>query len=224
MGRRPRAPGVGGARAPLKPHLDVLDPGQRTVLERMATPLADLSFYLGGGTAIALHLGHRKSVDLDWFTTERIDDPLRLVARIRDDGVIIEDARTDKGTVHGKVDEVRVSLIEYRYPLLVPAARLEGSGTPIAALDDLAAMKLSAIAQRGTRRDFVDVHALAQEFRPLKEMLDLYRRKFEVDDTTHVVYGLSYFDDADAEQMPTMLRDSDWEAVKADFRQWIREL
>ena len=176
----------------------------------MAAPMADEGFYLGGGTAIALHLGHRRSVDLDWFTTERIDDPLRLVARVRDDGVIIEDTRTDKGTVHGRVDDVRVSLIEYRYPQLGTVVRLEGSGAPIAVLDDLAAMKLSALAQRGTRRDFVDVHALAQEFRPLPEMLDLYRRKFDVEDTTHVVYGLSYFDDADAEQMPTMLRDTDW--------------
>ena len=205
-------------------HLEVLDPGQRAVLERMAAPLAEERFYLGGGTAIALHLGHRKSVDLDWFTTERIDDPLRLVARVRDDDVVIEEARTDKGTVHGRVDGVRVSLIEYRYPLLAPAGRLEGSDAPIAALDDLAAMKLSAIAHRGTRRDFVDVFVLAQEFRPLPEMLEFYRRKFDVEDTMHVVYGLSYFDDADRDQMPTMLRDTDWEAVKADFRRWIKQL
>jgi len=222
--RRPRAKSVGGARPPLKPHLEILGPGQRVVLQRMAAPLANEGFHLGGGTAIALHLGHRESVDLDWFTTERIDDPLRLVARLREDGVIIEVARTDKRTVHGRVDEVRVSLIEFRYPLLCPVARLDDSGAEMAALDDLAAMKLSAIAQRGTRRDFIDVHALAQEFRPLPEMLDLYRRRFDVEDTAHVAYGLSYFDDADAEQMPTMLRDTNWNTVKADFRRWIKKL
>lgn len=193
-------------------------------MERMAVPMEDEGFYLGGGTALALHLGHRKSIDLDWFTTEKIDDPIRLVARVRDADITIEEARTDKGTVHGKIDGVRLSLLEYRYPLLGPVARLEGSGVPIAALEDLAAMKLSAIAQRGTRRDFMDVHALALEFRPLVEMLDLYRRKFDIEDITYVVYGLSYFDDADAEQPPAMLRDTDWEAVKADFRRWIREL
>jgi len=208
----------------LKPHLEVLESGQHAVMERMAAPMADEGFYLGGGTALALHLGHRKSIDLDWFTNERIDDPLRLVARVRDGDIAIEEVRTDKGTVHGKIDGVRLSLFEYRYPLLGPVARLEGSGVPIAALDDLSAMKLSAIAQRGTRRDFMDVHALALEFRPLIEMLDLYRRKFDTEDITHVVYGLSYFDDADAEQPPTMLRDTDWETVKADFRRWIRDL
>ena len=208
----------------MKAHLEVLDSGQRGVMERMAAALADEGFYLGGGTAIALHLGHRTSIDLDWFTNERIDDPLRLVARVRDGNITIQDTRTDKGTVHGTVNGVRLSLFEYRYPLLGPVARLEGSGVPIAALDDLAAMKLSAIAQRGTRRDFIDVHTLALEFRPLCEMLDLYRRKFDTEDTAHVVYGLSYFDDADAEQPPTMLRDSDWGAIKADFRRWIREL
>jgi len=208
----------------LKPHIEVLESGQRAVMERMAAPMEDEGFYLGGGTALALHLGHRKSIDLDWFTSERIDDPLRLVARVLDSDIAIEEARTDKGTVHGKVDGVRLSLFEYRYPLLGPITRLEGSGVPIAALEDLAAMKLSAIAQRGTRRDFMDVHALALEFRPLTRMLDLYRRKFDIEDITHVVYGLSYFDDADAERPPTMLRDTDWEAVKADFRRWIREL
>ena len=206
----------------MKPHLEVLEPEQHAVLERMAVPAAGKGFYLGGGTAVALHLGHRKSVDLDWFTEARVEDPQRLVGSLRDEGVTIEDARTDRGTVHGLVESVRVSLIEFRYPLLAPVERL--GPAPIAGLEDLAAMKLSAIAQRGTRRDFIDVHTLACEFRPLPELLELYRRKFGVEDVAHVVYGLSYFDDAEGEQMPTMLRATDWDAVKAAFRRWIREL
>ena len=206
----------------MKPHLEVLEPEQHAVLERMAGPAAGEGFYLAGGTAVALHLGHRKSVDLDWFTEARVGDPLRLAGRLRDEGVNIEDVRTDRGTVHGLVEGVRVSLIEFRYPLLAPVERLERA--PIAALEDLAAMKLSAIAQRGTRRDFIDVHALACEFRPLPELLELYRRKFGVDDVAHMLYGLSYFDDAEWEQMPTMLHATDWGAVKTAFRHWIREL
>jgi hypothetical protein len=206
----------------VNPHLEVLEPGQDAVLRRVAGPLAAEGFYLGGGTAIALHLGHRKSVDLDWFTAERVEDPRRLVGRLRDQGVVVEDAQTQRGTVHGAVDGVRVSLLEFRYALLAPVERFDD--VPIASLDDLAPMKLSAIAQRGTRRDFVDIHALVQGFRPLPEMLELYRRKFEVEDLTHVVYGLGYFDDAEPEQMPTMLRDADWETIKTDLRAWLREL
>jgi hypothetical protein len=204
------------------PHLEVLEPGQDAVLRRVAGTLAAEGFYLGGGTAIALHLGHRKSVDLDWFTAERVEDPRQLVGRLRDQGVVVENAQTQRGTVHGAVDGVRVSLLEFRYGLLAPVERFDD--VPIAALDDLAPMKLSAIAQRGTRRDFVDIHALVQEFRPLPEMLELYRRKFEVEDLTHVVYGLGYFDDAEPEQMPAMLRDADWETIKTDLRAWLREL
>lgn len=206
----------------MNPHLEALEAKQLAVLRRMAAPLTNDGFYLGGGTAIALHLGHRKSVDLDWFTAERVDDARQLVGRLRDDGVVIDDAQTARGTVHGAVDGVRVSLLEFRYALLAPVERFDG--VPIAALDDLAPMKLSAIAQRGTRRDFVDIHALVQGFRPLPVMLELYRRKFEVEDLTHVVYGLGYFDNAEPEQMPTMLRDADWERIKADLRGWLREL
>jgi hypothetical protein len=206
----------------VNPHLEVLEAGQHAVLQRMAAPVANEGFYLGGGTAIALHLGHRKSVDLDWFSFERVEDPRRLVGRLRDEGVAIENAQTERGTVHGAVDGVRVSLLEFRYALLAPVERFDG--IPIAALDDLAPMKLSVIAQRGTRRDFVDIHALVQEFRPLPEMLELYRRKFEVEDVMHVVYALGHFDDAEPEQMPTMLRDTAWGTVKADLRSWLREL
>jgi hypothetical protein len=186
--------------------------------------MAQAGFYLAGGTAVALHLGHRKSADLDWFTEAAVGDPMRLVARLRDGGLAIDDVRIARGTVHGTVEGVRVSLIEYRYPLLSAASVLEGSGAPLAALDDLAPMKLSAIAARGTRRDFVDVHALARRFRPLPGLLDLYRRKYGVEDTTHVLYALVYFDDAEPEQMPEMLHGLDWEGVKADLRSWIKGL
>lgn len=206
----------------MRPHLEVLDPPQAAVLTRMAGPMAEAGFHLGGGTAIALHLGHRKSIDLDWFTPSPLGDPLRLAARLRDRGLGIDNPRTAPGTLHGLVDRVRVSLIEYRYPLLGELARIEGSGAPIAALGDLAAMKLAAVAQRGARRDFLDVHALVHSFRELPELLASYRRKYRTDDVTHVLYGLSYFDDADKEQMPRMLQEVDWEQVKDALRDWVR--
>jgi len=179
-------------------------------------------FYLAGGTAVALHLGHRRSVDLDWFTPSALADPLQHAARMRKAGLSLADVETQRGTLHARVDGILVSLIEYLYPLLKESEPLGATGARVAALDDLGAMKLAAVAQRGTRRDFVDVHALATRFRPLQDLLGLYRRKYGVTDVTHVLYGLSYFDDAESEQMPDLLAPADWAAIKRDIRAWIK--
>ena len=84
-------------------------------------------------------------------------------------------------------------------------------------------MKLSAIAQRGPRKDFVDLYALVSRHRPLAEMLELYRRKFSIGDIAHVLYSLSYFDDADREPMPNLLWDIDWDSAKQEIQGWVRE-
>lgn len=224
MAGRSRAPRVGGARLPLKPRLEVLAAAQSAVLARMGASMTRDGFYLAGGTAVALHLGHRRSVDLDWFTPSTLEDPMQHAGRMRKAGFALSDVETQRGTLHTRVDGVRVSLIEYLYPLLKETEPLGATGARVAALEDLGAMKLAAVAQRGTRRDFVDVHSLATRFRPLGDLLGLYRSKYGVTDVTHVLYGLSYFDDAESEQMPDMLAPADWAEIKRDIRAWIKAL
>lgn len=205
-------------------HPEVLAPKQRRVLTRLG-PLIDAEgYYLGGGTAIALHLGHRRSVDLDWFTGGETPDLLALGRRIQEGGVDLEVSRVAPGTLHGEVSGVRVSLLEYRYRLLQPLVSCPEYGCQLASLDDLACMKLSALAQRGTRRDFVDIYVLALKHRPLPEMIGLYRTKYAVSETAHILYALSYFDDADHEPPPRMLWSMPWRTVKATIRGWVREL
>ena len=105
-----------------------------------------------------------------------------------------------------------------RHPLLVSTEL----GCRVASLQDLACMKLSAISQRGDRKDFIDLYVLGDEM-DLPGMLDLYREKFEVRDIGHVLHSLTYFDEADATEMPAMLRAIAWEDVKADLRRRVRE-
>jgi hypothetical protein len=209
------------------PHFETLDPVQARLLTRMGAAMARDGFYLAGGTAVALHLGHRRSVDLDWFTESAapLADPLQYAGRLRAD-FAVTDVATQAGTLHARLEGVRVSWIEYRYPPLRDAEALGDTGAVVASLEDLAAMKLAAVAQRGTKRDFVDVHALATRFRPLPELLEAYRRKYGIADVTHVLYGLSWFDDADEERMPESIGEPglDWETMKDAFRGWIRAL
>ena len=84
-------------------------------------------------------------------------------------------------------------------------------------------MKLSAVAQCGLRKDFYGVHALLTRHCPLSELLALYREKFQISDITPVLYGLSYFDDAEQEPEPLMLEKTTWKQVKQDIVQWLNQ-
>ncbi|MFM8708230.1 MAG: nucleotidyl transferase AbiEii/AbiGii toxin family protein, partial [Planctomycetia bacterium] len=93
----------------------------------------------------------------------------------------------------------------------------------LAGLADLAAMKLLAVSQRGTKKDFIDVHALGSVM-PLEAMIDAYCRRFGLTDFGRVLAALCYFDDADDEPMPTMLVPSDWESIKDAIRGQVRAI
>jgi hypothetical protein len=204
-------------------HREVLSVSQEKALHQLGLVMTRHGFYLGGGTAVALHLGHRRSVDLDWFAQELID-PLQLAQEIRRAGIRLSTSRIERGTLHGYVLRVRVSFLEYLYPLLRSARNWKDHRCEVASLDDLACMKLAAIAQRGSKKDFVDIYALGLKHKPLVDMIALYQEKYSVRDTAHLFYSLTYFDDANTERIPTMLWDSDWREVKATILRWVGEM
>jgi hypothetical protein len=205
-------------------HPEVLEAQQLRALEATGSPLTARGFRLGGGTGLALLLGHRQSEDFDWFSTEPVGDPMLLAREIQDEGVPLQVQQVARGTIHGTVDGVRLSLLEFRYPLLAEPIRWPEHKIAILSLDDIASMKLSAIAQRGSRKDFVDLFALGQEHRPLAELLDLYRRKFDVQEIGHLLYSLVYFEDAEQERMPKMIWDIEWREVRERIESWVQEL
>jgi hypothetical protein len=84
-------------------------------------------------------------------------------------------------------------------------------------------MKLSAIAQRGSKKDFVDLFALGRGGFQLSDMLVWYRKKFGIEDIGHVLYALAFFDDADMERMPRMLWKIEWKQVKEVIRAWTKQ-
>ncbi len=85
-------------------------------------------------------------------------------------------------------------------------------------------MKIAAVAHRGSEKDFVGIYALASRAAPLRQMLNWYQSKYAIADVAHVLYSLSYFDDADRERMPAMIWKVKWPAMKATIRQWVHEL
>lgn len=205
-------------------HPEVLRSRQREVLPDLARAASQHGFYLGGGTAIALHLGHRHSVDFDWFRQPLVEEPLELARELQDEGIPFVTGWTRRSTLYGTVRGVRVSFFQFRYRLLGPLVLWPEAGCPLASLEDLACMKLSAISQRGSRKDFVDLFALGRHGSSLQQMLDWYREKFEIDDVAHLLYSLVYFDDADAEPKPSMIWKVSWREVKETLRGWVRSV
>ena len=197
-----------------------LSPQQRVALETL-TRILPPSSYLAGGLAVAAHLGHRSSRDFDVFAPSV--DTVQLVASMRafPEVRVIDVA---EGTLHLMVNGVPVSVLEYRYPLL-EAPTLGEDGVPIAALEDLACMKLSAIAGRGAARDFWDLQEILNaKSWTLDHALDLFGRKYARVDTGHVLRSLVYFAEAETEPRPEGLGDALWEAIKTEFRTRVKAL
>jgi len=200
-------------------HVEVMRSDQARVLERLSSLTEELGFYLAGGTSVALHLGHRRSYDLDWFSPTEPKDSASLVERLRSLGLAVEVLASGPGTLHVRADGVLVTFLRYGYELLETPVREPASGALVAGPADLVAMKLVALAQRGSKKDFVDILALHDAGWSLPRMLDALRRKFGVIDEGSVYLSLTYFDDADVEPMPEMLAPLSWKRVRERFCQ-----
>jgi hypothetical protein len=170
--------------------------------------------YLAGGTALALRYGHRLSRDLDFFARQAFDEE-RLLQGMRELPGFSLTARAPQ-TVHAIVQETKVSFLGYPYPLLFPPEPYRG--VAIADPRDIACMKISAIASRGARRDFVDLYVAAQRF-GLAELLRLFDLKYAQTrySKLHILKSLTFFEDAETEPIPHLLVPLDWAALKRFF-------
>lgn len=200
----------------------ILPEKQRAVLARVGPAAAERGFYLAGGTAVALRLGHRISVDFDWFTAGPSLDPLALAADLRRPLPELAVEETGPGALHCRLDDVRLTFLRYAYPLLAPLEELHG--VPVAALADLVCMKLAAAAQRGEKKDFFDIAAICGAEIPLADALALYRRKFDLPSSGHVLMSLVYFDDAEADPDPRCVCGLTWPEVKRRLTAWAKDM
>ena len=185
---------------------------------------ADLTpkFYMAGGTAASIQIGHRLSVDLDYFSQTEFKSEI-LVDSLLSNSIDISNIETLKGTLHCVIENTKVSFLRYRYNLLFDTATF--GRTDIASLCDIALMKMIAITSRGAKKDFIDLYFILQQM-PLSYILDNFPKKYPLKEIDPYCYikGLTYFDDAQNDPMPHMLMPCDWEEVKNYFQNAVREL
>jgi predicted nucleotidyltransferase component of viral defense system len=190
----------------------VLTKAAEQVLELLGAEKFFSNFYLAGGTALALQIFHRKSVDLDFFTSKNFN-PAKLKQNIT--SVFKQDAKIreiDKGTLHLKIKSVKVSFLEFHYPL-IEIRQPKYLNVALAGLKDIAAMKLSAVHGRGAKKDFIDVYFLLKEYFSLPEILSFYKQKFNTvnEDVSLLFKSLVYFESAEEDPDLVYLRNVKWE-------------
>lgn len=171
---------------------------------------------LVGGTALALQLGHRLSIDLDLFGPINIGYEELEIALLQKE-YNIEFFNKSAHIKQLIINNIKVDIVNHIFPWLDEA--IETENIKLAGLKDIAAMKLEAITGRGSRKDFVDLYFLLQHF-SLKEMLDFYSQKYK-NSLFMVMMSLGYFADAEKLPMPEMLVPISWEEMKNTIQKAI---
>ena len=203
-------------------HLDVLPPATLRAFEGLSSiPLLKQGgWYLAGGTALALQVGHRQSVDLDFFRTRSFQ--ISNVERsLFETGEWIT-SLSQQGTLYGVFKSAKASFIAY--PFFKPSRERIHYGTiSILTPPDIAAMKVIAISQRGKKRDFIDLYWYCTHVTPLEDVMRAAIAQYPNLDhnVPHFLKSLVYFEDAESDPMPNLFFKADWKMVKAYFQREV---
>ncbi len=167
------------------------------------------NLYLVGGTALALQIGHRKSIDIDLFGELKIDN-LTLHKKLDKIGKITVLKKSQSINIF-LIDGIKVDIVNYHYKWLKDPINIDD--LLIADKKDIAAMKLSAITGRGTKKDFIDLYFLLKDY-SLSKMIGFYKQKYHDGSEFLVLKSLSYFIDAEEDVTIKMFKQANWEDVK----------
>ena len=178
-------------------------------------------FYLAGGTALALQVGNRKSFDLDFFTEKKDFNGKKLIAHFSDNKDWIIEVE-DRNTIYAKLLGAKVSFIAY--PFFIPKQKMSLHGEiPVMNPIDIAVMKITAVSQRGRKRDFFDLYWCAHNIEPLEQIIRRLPEQYPsvAHDYHHILKNLVYFEDAEDDPEPEIYFKASWNTVKKFFRKEI---
>lgn len=198
-------------------HLSTIDTSTLELLKELMTFEEFCDLRLVGGTALALQIGHRKSIDIDLFGKVEIDKlPLsNLFANFNS----VEAIQKSKHINIFEINGVKVDFVNYSYPWLQDEIVI--NGIRLAHKVDIAAMKIAAITGRGSRKDFVDLYFLLKKMK-LSDIISYYNQKYFDASTYLAIKSLTYFEDADQDMELDMLVDVEWDEVKNSIQKEVK--
>lgn len=200
---------------------DILDQKRKDILPLFKDFKND--FYLAGGTALALQLGHRDSIDFDFFS-EKSFSTRELTQRVEQifQSRRITKIQEEKDTLSFVIDEtVKISFLTYPYRLVRPL--LDEDNFRMASVEDVGAMKLSAITSRSVLKDYVDLYFILHQIK-LEDLLNFAREKFPTIDINPILKSLVYFDDIQEE--PILFKHNDnvsFKSVKGYLSETVKK-
>jgi hypothetical protein len=203
-------------------HPKVLGLEAWAVVRKLVRSERTSGWMLAGGTGLALQLRHLVSEDLDFFRAGAFDSE-QLAVGLADLGRVAVQNRS-AGTLHIRLEGLRVSFLAAQAPLLFPGTRYRG--ILVADPRDIAVMKVVAIGGRGSRKDFVDLYFCLRSGGGLDAVFEMVRRRFRAVDYKeyHLLRSLAFFEDADAEPMPKMLRRVSWTVIRRTIAAEVKRL
>ena len=193
-------------------HLETVAPSTLELLNELQGLDSLRETRLVGGTALSLQYGHRISVDLDLFACNLEADFITIISEIKNKGYTIEIRKQSSSILIAMVEEIKVDVVNYPYPWIDHSIKEEN--IVMATDKDIAAMKLSAITNRGTKKDFIDLYYLLKHY-SLEQMVSFYTSKYGESSVFMVLKSLTYFDDAELDVSPNVLdRTINWSTIK----------
>lgn len=176
-------------------------------------------FSLAGGTALALHIGHRISYDLDFFGSPEND--LDNLTSLLNPGFVFQEMHRTQNILILDINGVKVDFVRYNYPLIGNSKTEEG--IRLLSVEDIAAMKLDAVKGRGRKRDFYDLFFLLERFE-LESLLDFHIRKYQQDTRFLILKSLTYFEDAENDGPVNLIdKGPNWNEVKQVITQHVSQ-
>lgn len=190
--------------------------------------IPDMSFsYLGGGTALALQLGHRKSDDLDFFVTEEFDD-LAFRRNVQLEGLDTLVVNQTPNHTELMIQSIKVDFIKERIPLKFPLKALHRQTENIMIADprDIGRMKIMAIGSRGSKKDFIDLYCLTRKIITLESLIMVAMEEDQGVKYSKLLFlkGLVDFEEAEREGDLTMIWDISWEEVKNSLIDEVKKI
>ena len=194
-------------------HYETVDEGTLGLLKQLQSLGILSEMRLVGGTSLALQIGHRKSIDIDLFGNlsaeyENLIDELKTIGEV----VPLKNSKNIHSLL---VNDIKVDIVNYEYEWLTNKITIDN--IQLASIEDIAAMKLNAIIGRGSKKDFIDLFFILKNY-SLATLMDFYTKKYNDGSTFLVLKSLTYFEDADMEEMPFMFNNIDWQTIKDNIK------
>ena len=194
--------------------IETIEPNAFSVLKQLMEMPELKDFSLVGGTALSLLYGHRKSVDLDFFSNKPFENTNIIHALEKKFKEAFENKSTNpRFGIFCFIDEVKIDIVRHPHPLIRPLQNIEGMR--LFSTEDIIAMKVQAILGRGKKKDFWDISELLMHF-SIADFIRFHKEKYATQNLLITVpQAITYFADAEESEDPISLKNQTWKGVQS---------